>query len=172
MWEKEAPVGRRNDMNVRLSFGPSHNESVLYRARMTNVLLVVGMILLLVSAAGWIYLFHAEEEMYGQLRLIFLIIGGVGLAGSLAGILWIGYDDRLVRNVCITFAAEIVLGLAALYWVRVPLLARPEGADGSAMFHFLEFFIYLLCSAALCFIPSALASVLAWIVMKLFGREA
>ncbi len=162
----------KNDWNVRLSLGPSHNESVLYRARMANLLTVGGIILLLLSAAGWIYLFHAKEEAYGQLLRIFLIVGGIGLAGSIAGIVWIGYDDRLGRNLCITMAAEIVLAMIILYCTGPALLAKPEGGDGSAMFRFLEFFVYLLCAVVLTFMPAALTSVLTWVIMKLFGRAA
>lgn len=162
----------KNDLNVRLSLGPSHQESVLYRARMTNLLTVVGIILLLLSAAGWIYLFHAEGEAYEQLRWIFLIVGGIGLAVSLVGIVWIGYDDRLMRNLCITMAAEVVLAMIILYWTGPALLAKPEGGEASAMFRFLEFFVYLLCAVVLTFIPAVLSSVLTWVVMKLFGRAA
>jgi len=165
-------MSEKNDMNVHLSLGPSYNESVLFREKMKNLVNVCGILISFVSAAGWIYLFRVKEESYRLLRLDVLIVAGIVLICSLISIFFVGYDDRLRRNIIITMAIETVLSVVAFYWSKVGLLARPEGADASAMFHFLQFFIYLLCAVVLTFLPAVATSLLAWLIMKLFGRAA
>lgn len=165
-------MSEKKDMRVHVSFGSPRNESVLFRSRVTNAATAAGVVLLFASAAFWIYLFCVENTAYQALRKDALIVVGLVFAGSLAKILWIGYDDRLARNIGITLAVFIVLELAAFYWSAVPILVRPADGEAAVLFYILEFLVYLLCAAVLAFVPVVLICFLMWVIMKIFGRAA
>ena len=158
-------------LDVRLSGGPSYNESVLYSAKMRNLLVGVCSVLFVGSAFLWYYVLTAEADGYAGIAQAEGIACLITAVIVVAQILFLGYDDKFGRNLRNTWLIGMIASMLLFYLRHCQVLVMPEsGAMG--LYHAFQFLLFFLFPAFMSFIPVLIITFIAWVVMRLFGKLA
>ena len=158
-------------LDLRVSGGPSYNESVLFSAKMRNLLVIICAILFVGSAFLWYYVLTAKDVGYQGIVKAELIACAITAGAVLFQILFMGYDDKFAKNLRNSFVIGLVLSMILFYVRHCQILVMPEsGAMG--LYHAFQFLLFFLFAAFMSFIPVLIITFIAWAIMKLFGKLA
>ena len=136
------------------------------KMQMTGI--IAGCIWIMLSLIAWIYVFTAG--IYGRLLAVELISNGIVFLLSLFWICKIGYEDRMWRNIWVTFFVTAIITMTAMYIGKVEVLRPAQTAQGVAMYYIVQFVIYLLIDVVMAAIPVLINCMVMYIIVRIFGK--